>query len=60
MIFDRAYHPDMGAFAFRILGPLEIGHEDGLVPVHGVRQQAVLAVLLLEERPAPGGGKGGP
>ena len=37
-----------GAFSFKILGPLEIGHEDRLVPVCGVREQAVLAVLLLE------------
>ncbi len=33
---------------FRILGPLEVRHENNLVTIGGPRQQAVLAMLLLE------------
>jgi DNA-binding SARP family transcriptional activator len=33
---------------FRILGPLEACHENEVVAVGGPRQQAVLAMLLLE------------
>ena len=39
---------------FQILGPLEVRHRDGAVPVRGSRERAVLAVLLLEQgRPVP-------
>jgi len=33
---------------FRILGPLEVSHEDQLVSLGGPRQQTVMAMLLLE------------
>lgn len=39
----------MGAFTFGILGPLELRHEGGLVPLRGTRERAVLAALLLSE-----------
>jgi len=39
----------MGAFVFSILGPLEVRYQGELVPVRGWRENAVLAVLLLEE-----------
>jgi DNA-binding SARP family transcriptional activator len=32
---------------FRILGPLEVAHDDGLIELAGARQRALLAVLLL-------------
>src|SRR5579871_1958804 len=32
---------------FRILGPLEVADGDGLVPLAGVKQRALLALLLL-------------
>ncbi|MEX0817005.1 MAG: BTAD domain-containing putative transcriptional regulator [Gaiellales bacterium] len=32
---------------FRILGPLEVSHEDGVVPLGGPKQRALLALLLL-------------
>jgi DNA-binding SARP family transcriptional activator len=32
---------------FRILGPLEVAHDDGLVELPGARQRALLTVLLL-------------
>ena len=49
MIFAQPYYPPMGAFAFSVLGPLEVRHRGELVPVRGSRERAVLAVLLLEE-----------
>lgn len=39
---------------FRILGPLEVAHDDGPLQVRGSRQRTVLALLLLEaERIVP-------
>lgn len=38
----------MGVLALKILGPLGIQYGDRPVPVRGAREQAVLAVLLLE------------
>lgn len=38
----------MGAFEFKILGSVEIEHKGRLVPVRGVREQSVMAMLLLE------------
>src|SRR2546421_10504327 len=32
---------------FRILGPLEVVHDDGVVVLRGLRQRSLLAVLLL-------------
>ena len=36
-----------GGLEFRILGPLEVEGDGGLVPLGGHKQRAVLAVLLL-------------
>jgi DNA-binding SARP family transcriptional activator len=40
--------------AFRILGPLEVVGEDGLLPLGGQKQKAVLAILLLNAGRAVG------
>ena len=37
----------MRAMEFRILGPLEVRDERGVVPLRGAKPRGVLAVLLL-------------
>lgn len=48
-VVSEPYCSGMGAFAFRILGPLEVRHQGGLMPLRGTRERAVLATLLLAE-----------
>lgn len=37
----------LGAVEFRVLGPLEVEHDSGLVPLGGPKERAALAVLVL-------------